>query len=220
GWRGSDVPAPPHPHHVMECRNPPTGAGERRRSWGMRVNDRANIVSRPEDVAVEPPFARGAAAAEPTSIQVPERNILGLQDLVIHSARAHEEPPRVVAHADIARCAMRQTSTRQLTTGRDHQRAQACGARASVGLRHSAARRSGYSRCNPARLAEQTPRSMISPVTNRAGVTSKARFSAVLLSGTSLTVSIRPEELRPVMCVTSSGDRSSIGIADPAWRDQ
>ena len=36
---------------------------------------------------------------------------------------------------------------------------------------------------------------MIRPVTNRAGVTSKARFSAALVSGTSLTVSMRPEEL-------------------------
>ena len=88
------------------------------------------------------------------------------------------------------------------------------------GRRHSATRRSGYSLCNPARLAVQTPRSVISPVTNRAGVTSQARFSAVLASGTSLTVSIRPAELRPVMCVTSAGDRSSIGIADPASRDQ
>src|SRR5438105_7128970 len=34
------------------------------------------------------------------------------------------------------------------------------------------------------------------------------------------SVSIRPEGLRPVMCVTSSGDRSSIGTADPACSDQ
>src|SRR5438876_707293 len=219
-WGAADVAPARNRHHVMECWNAPAGAGERGRSWRMSVDDRAHIVPRVEYVAVEPPFARGATAAEPTSIEVHERNIRGLQHLVIHPGRAHEEPPLIAAHADIARGAMRQTSTRQLTTGRNHHRAQVRAAGAGTGFRHCAARSSGYSRCNPARLAEQMPRSVISAVTSRAGVTSKARFSAVLPSGTSLTVSIRPEELRPVMCVTSSGDRSSIGTADPACSDQ
>src|SRR5215471_2116195 len=158
--------------------------------------------------------------AEPTSIEVHERHVIGLQQLVIHAARADEEPPLIAAHADVARCAVRQTPARQITTGGQHRRAQRSEARAGPGVAHSAARRSGYSRCNPARLAAQLPRSVINPVTNRAGVTSKARFSAALFSGTSLTDSMRPEALRPLMCVTSSGDRSSIGIADPACRDQ
>src|SRR5580693_5320646 len=144
----------------MECRNAPAGAGERRRLWGVRVNDRANIVPRLVDVAVEPPFARGAAVAEPAPVKVHERNIIGLQDPIIHSTRAHEEPPPIAARADVARCAIRQTTTRQLTTGLNQHRAQIRAARAGIEVRHSAARTSGYSRCKPSRLAEHTPRSV------------------------------------------------------------
>src|SRR6516225_2260555 len=100
---------------------------------------------------MEPPFARGASAAEPMSIEVHERNVIGCQDVVIHSARAHEEPLPVTAYANVARCAERETPTRQLTTGGNHHRAQVRGARAGIDVRHSAARSSGYSRCNPAR---------------------------------------------------------------------
>src|SRR5262249_47059376 len=148
--------------------------------------------------AVEPPFARGTVAAEPTSFEVHEWNIIGLQHLVVDAARTYQETTFVVTHADIARFAMRQPQTGELATGRQHHRAQRSQARARTRGAHSAARRSGYNRCNPARLAGQLPRSVISPVTSRAGVTSKARFSAALVSGTSLTDSMRPEELLPL----------------------
>src|SRR5262249_16043637 len=121
---------------------------------------------------------------------------------------------------DIARFGVRQTTGHQLATSGYHHGTQFCAAVVGRGIRHSAARRSGYSRCNPARLPAQTPRSVIKAVNNLAGVISNARFSAALVSGTNLTVSRLPAAPWPVMCVTSCGDRSSIGIAEPAWRDQ
>jgi hypothetical protein len=51
---------------------------------------------------------------------------------------------------------------------------------------------------SPDRLAEQIPRSVINPVTNLAGVTSNARLSAGLASGTTLTVWRVPEAVWPV----------------------
>jgi len=49
---------------------------------------------------------------------------------------------------------------------------------------------------------------VINPVTSLAGVTSKPRLSAALVSGTTLTVSMRPEDVRPVTWVNSRGERS------------
>src|SRR5262252_4396371 len=219
-WRAADVAAPRNRHHVMECWNASSRAGERSRLRRMRVHDRSHLLPCLEDVAVETPFARGAPAPEPASVEIHQRNILGLQRFVIHTARAHEKALLTAAHADIAGGAMCQAAARQLATGGDHLRAQVGLAAAGTESAHSAAFISGYSRCNPARLAGQLPRSVIRPVTSRAGVTSKARFRAALCSGTNLTLSIRPAALRPVMCVTSCGDRSSMGIAEPAWIDQ
>ena len=68
---------------------------------------------------------------------------------------------------------------------------------------------------SPARLAAQTPRSVINAVTSLAGVTSNARLSAGLPSGITRTVSIAPEAVRPVICVSSVAERSSIGISRP-----
>ncbi len=45
-------------------------------------------------------------------------------------------------------------------------------------------------------------------------------YRAGLPSGTTLTVSSEPEEVRPVTCVSSVGDRSSIGISRPDPKDQ
>src|SRR5579871_944381 len=207
-------------HHIVKRGNAPAGASECRRVSGVRVNDRANLVPRLEDVAVDPPFARRATAAKPPAIEIHERNILVMQRFVIHPGRADEEAPLAATHADISRSALSQTTARQLSTGVYHHQAQVCTVRQDIEIRHSAAPHSGYNRCSPSRLAGQVPRSVIRPVTKRAGVTSKARLSAALFSGTNLTVSSRPEGLWPVICVTSDGDRSSIGIAAPASSDQ
>ena len=65
------------------------------------------------------------------------------------------------------------------------------------------------------------PRSVMRPVTSRAGVTSKAGFRAGLPGATTATVSIAPPSVRPVICVTSRAERSSIGISrTPSRSDQ
>ena len=62
-------------------------------------------------------------------------------------------------------------------------------------------------------MAEQRPRSVISPVTRRAGVTSKAGLAPGLAEGAMRTVAMLPSIARPVMVVTSVAARSSIGIS-------
>ena len=54
---------------------------------------------------------------------------------------------------------------------------------------------------------------MISPVTSRAGVTSKAGLAAALPLGVTRIVVIAPSIPRPVIVVTSLAARSSIGIS-------
>ncbi len=70
----------------------------------------------------------------------------------------------------------------------------------------------GNSDRRPVSLASQQPRSVISPVTSRAGVTSKAGFAAGLSEGATRTVATEPSSARPVTVVTSLAVRSSIGM--------
>src|SRR6185437_7953830 len=79
--------------------------------------------------------------------------------------------------------------------------------------RHAGYRRSGNSDCKPAALASHRPRSVIRPVTSRAGVTSNAGLAAGLSVGTTRTVATVPSAMRPVISVTSAGERCSIGIS-------
>src|SRR3954451_5726577 len=80
--------------------------------------------------------------------------------------------------------------------------------------------RSGNKRARPSALASVRPRSVIRPVSNLAGVTSKAGLAAGLLVGTTRTVVTTPSMPRPVIVVTSEASRSSIGIAAPSVTDQ
>src|ERR1700752_635508 len=73
--------------------------------------------------------------------------------------------------------------------------------------------RSGNSDSNPSALAVQRPRSVIRPVTSRAGVTSKAGLAAGLPEGATRTVAMDPSSALPVTIVTSAALRSSIGIS-------
>ena len=66
----------------------------------------------------------------------------------------------------------------------------------------------------PLSVAAQTPRSVTSAVTRREGVTSKPKFRAGDPSGTSRTFEIEPSAASPLICVTSEGSRSSIGMSD------
>src|SRR5438552_4865368 len=61
-------------------------------------------------------------------------------------------------------------------------------------------------------FASHTPRSVISPVTRRLGVTSNPEFAAGLPSGVTRTSTCRPSS-HPSACFTSSAPRSSIGIS-------
>src|ERR1035438_6506254 len=73
--------------------------------------------------------------------------------------------------------------------------------------------RSGNSLRRPASDASATPRSVMRPVTSRAGVTSKAGLAAALPSGVSATVATPPSGSLPAMWVTSRAGRFSIGIS-------
>src|SRR5258708_39407707 len=164
---------------------------------------------------MNPPFAGRAAAAEPAAAKIHERNIVGFEGLIRHSGRTHEETPFIPAHTDIAGCAIGQAALHECATGGNHCFAQLFVRPRAAGTGHCSAHRLGYRPCNPARFAGQRPHSVINSVTSLAGVTSNARLSAGLPSGTTLTVSIDPEELRPVICVSSVADRSSMGISLP-----
>jgi hypothetical protein len=109
---------------------------------------------------------------------------------------------------------------KQFATTSSHRLTQLLVPHRAVSIGHLRAHRSGYRLCKPARLAGQTPRSVISAVTNLAGVTSNAKLSPGLPSGTTLTVSIAPDAVWPVTCVTSLADRSSMGIPEHSSRDQ
>ena len=65
-------------------------------------------------------------------------------------------------------------------------------------------------------LAAQTPRSVISAVTSRAGVTSKAGLAAGLPSGSRSMVTTSPVSVRPLNRDTSWAWRSSIGMEPPS----
>src|SRR5882757_2166048 len=145
---------------------------------------------------------------------------MGFEGIICHCGRANEEPPLITTQTDVARGAIGQAAMRELATGSNDRFAQAFVRHRATGIGHSAPRRSGYRLSKPARLAGQTPRSVINAVTKFAGVTSNARLSAGLASGTTLTVSMAPEEVRPLIWVSSSGDRSSIGISPPRSRNQ
>ena len=57
------------------------------------------------------------------------------------------------------------------------------------------------------------PRSVMSPVTSRAGVTSKAGLAAGVASGEMRTWAISPLAVLPQTSETSSAERCSIGIS-------
>src|SRR5207302_411086 len=63
--------------------------------------------------------------------------------------------------------------------------------------------RSGKSFSSPSRLALAMPRSVMMPLTRRAGVTSKAGLAAALPGAATATVAMRPSAVRPVTSTTS-----------------
>src|SRR5512140_905056 len=73
---------------------------------------------------------------------------------------------------------------------------------------------------NPRSDAAQVPRSVINPVTRRAGVTSKPGLAAGLLGAAISTLASSPAAVRPVILRISSGERSSIGMSRPEFKLQ
>src|SRR5580698_1653137 len=211
--RTPDLGAPRNGDHVMKGGDPASRAGEGGRLRRMGVDDGADVVACSENVAVEAPFARWPSASVPAPLQIHQRYVLGHQRFVGHAGGAHEERVLVAANADIARFAVAQPATRKLAAAADD-------GVARILLVHDRALRLGSRLASPDRVAAQTPRSVINPVTSRAGVTSNAILRAALDFGTTLTRSRLPEALSPVTCVSSSGDRSSIGMSPPSTMPQ
>jgi hypothetical protein len=85
----------------------------------MRVNNRANIRPRREEIPMKAPLARWAAAAEPPSIEMHQRNIGDFELFVEGACRADKETALVTANTDVPGRAIRQTTARQLTTRGD-----------------------------------------------------------------------------------------------------
>ncbi len=65
-------------------------------------------------------------------------------------------------------------------------------------------------------VAAQVPRSVMKPVTSRAGVTSKPGLAAPLPGAAISTTATEPSARRPCIFSTSSGERSSMGISRPS----
>jgi len=63
--------------------------------------------------------------------------------------------------------------------------------------------------------ARVTPRSVTSPVTSRAGVTSNAGLAARAPCGAIATFCVCPYSSRPAICSTSSASRYSMGMDSP-----
>src|SRR6185437_14004081 len=72
----------------------------------------------------------------------------------------------------------------------------------------------------PSAVAAQVPRSVIKPVTSRAGVTSKPGLAAALPGAAMATVATLPSGNRPVIFKTSSWLRSSMGMSRPLAKVQ
>src|SRR5579871_2763552 len=159
------------------------------------------------------PFARWPASAIPTAIEAHQWYVVDFECLIRHSGRADQKMVGIAAAADIARRPRCQLASPKLAAGRDQ-----CGA--WILVRHCGPLESAYRFSRPGRVAGQTPRSVINAVTNLAGVTSNARLRAALVSGTTRTVSMFPEAPRPVTCVSSSGERSSMTISPPVSNAQ
>ena len=70
----------------------------------------------------------------------------------------------------------------------------------------------------PSSEAAQTPRSVIRPVTNLAGVTSNAGLQPRDPSGVTLTSEMIPDLVIPLTNETSRSSRSSIGISFTPFR--
>src|SRR5262249_45258348 len=85
---------------------------------------------------------------------------------------------------------------------------------------HRFGRRSGKSASRPSREALATPRSVMSPVTSRAGVTAKAGLAAGPPAGVSRTCLTTPSVSSPAISATSPALRSSIGMLRPSSIDQ
>src|ERR1700678_2195279 len=80
----------------------------------MSMNDGADLTSSLQDVAVEAPFARWPATAEPAAPQIHQGNVIGRKRFIGHSRGTHEEGALIAAHTDVAGFPIGQAATRQL----------------------------------------------------------------------------------------------------------
>ena len=129
----------------------------------MGVDNRGDFRTLPVDIQVKAPLAgRTARPVRPPGI-IDEHDVARLQAFVTH-ARGSDQHAAVRPDAEIARRAL-------VDSGHIHRLGDLDQVLPLFGA-HSA--RSGYRDNSPSSLAGHTPRSVIRPVTRRAGVTSKA----------------------------------------------
>jgi hypothetical protein len=169
-----------HGDHVVERGNASPMAGKRGRERRVRVHDRARIGPRAIDVAMKPPFGRRQALAAGLSLEG-HRHDVGRRRAIVGKPRRRDEEtvqvPVTKTGADIARLAaidplgihrQRRLDDRQsqrLLVAADAHRALP----AHCGLHHF-----GNIARMPAPVAGAIPRSVTSPATSLAGVTSNA----------------------------------------------
>src|SRR5271155_1168046 len=83
------------------------------------MNDGADLTSSLQDVAVEAPFARWPAAAEPAAPQIHQGNVVGRQRFIGHPRGTHEEGALIATYTDVARFPIGQAATLQLAAAQD-----------------------------------------------------------------------------------------------------
>ena len=165
--------------HVVERGDGAAQAGQRGRERRVRVDDGADLGSAAVDVAVDAPFGRRREpAAHGVALPRHRDDRRGVDVVARHAARRDQ-------HA--ARRARRDVAGRAGVQAARHQPAHRLGDRAArarvVTACPRAAARSGTGRASPSRDAGATPRSVMMPVTRRAGVTSKPGLCAALPAG-------------------------------------
>ena len=209
-----------HRHHVVKGRNRAIEAGQGGREHGVGVHDRTGFgvardrcpdagATRSTAASGRPGRGRGPSRRCPRAPsrrrRAPDgvtRNpswvlTLRLPDLPWLIPRAFIR--RAWSHSDRRSSSSLSTSRRLPDSGRA---------------------RSGNRPEMPARDAAHTPRSVMSPVTRRAGVTSKPKLRTTAPKGKTWTDSARPLDARPETWVISTAARSSMGICVPSSRLQ
>ncbi len=143
-------------------------------AWArVRVHDRVQLRPRRVDRGVEAPLGRRFAAPGRAAIVADERDVVGLEAVVGNAGRRQQEAgarPARAAHRHVAGLVDVDAALVHRARRGDDRFPQLAAVVPKSG--HAACRRSGKS--EPSSPGATTPRSVMIPVTSRAGVTSNA----------------------------------------------